>query len=102
MEKPINIILNIPKNTHVLRICLDNNGKHLDCSINGDLKVRRGHLYYIPISEKKLNFEDGIYIQKMQNIASYINIHSIEKGQVIVEPILDYNLKHNQQIGILH
>lgn len=102
MESPINIILDISKNTPIQRLQLVDATKYMDCSINGSILVRRGHLYYIPITKKELNFKEGIYIQKAQNIAYFINIHSIENGQAIIEPILDCNLSHNQQIGTLH
>jgi hypothetical protein len=102
MEKPIDIILDIPKNTRVQRIRLDNNGTHVDCSIDGVLKIKPGHLYYVPISEKKLSFSDGVYIQKSQDVAHLISVHSVEDGHAIIEPILHCSLSHNSKIAILH
>lgn len=101
MEQPIDIKLEIPSNTHVNRIDLNTEQIHIDCSKNGILTTRRGHFYYIPITDKKLNYNTGFYIQPDQKIVEHSIIKNIENGYVTIESIRPGIFNNDQIIGRL-
>ena len=58
-------------------------------AINGELRLVKGRIYYIPISDAKINSDDYSYIKIFSDLSDKLKVVFVKQGFACVIPILN-------------
>jgi hypothetical protein len=61
-------------------------------AVNGELRLIKGRVYYIPVTNKEINSDECEYIKIFSSLSDKIQIFFVKEGYVCVTPIIN-NIK---------
>ena len=72
-------------------------------AVNGELRLIKGRVYYIPIDNKEINSDDFNILKIFSSIADKLSVTFVKEGFACVIPIIHNCLiKNGQQLCVIH
>jgi hypothetical protein len=66
-------------------------------AINGELRLIKGRVYYLPINEEEINSDDYEFIKVFSDLSDKLQVLFIKSGFACVIPIVNnFRIKNNQ------
>jgi len=66
-------------------------------AVNGELRLIKGRVYYIPVTNKTINSDECNYIKTFSNLSDKIQIFFVKEGYACVTPIINYTVLYDEQ-----
>ncbi len=66
-------------------------------AINGEIRLIKGRIYYIPVNNKEINSDEYDYVKIFSNLADKINVVFVKEGYACIIPIVHNTRVRNKQ-----